>query len=247
MCDSDPKARGYGWQGWPELPPARPLTPLGDWVDLAHPLSPDMPRVPIFPPPVFELFRRLPDDLLNVTRMEMVVHTGTHIDAPRHLFLDGPAMDEIPLERLNGRGVVWPVAGEAEMLVEPAHLDGVEALLREGDILILNTGWHNRTGTQAYDDAHPTLSPALADWIVARRLRMVALDVPTPDLPVARRSADFSYAIHRRLLAAGVLIAEHVTNLDALSGAVVEVSCAALNIAGGDGAPVRLLARRAAD
>lgn len=246
MCDSL-QARGYGWKGWQALPPQGRLTPCGDWIDLAHPLCSEMPRVPIFPPPQFEQVRRMPEDVLNVTRMDMIVHTGTHIDAPRHFFLDGPAMEEIPLDRLSGRGVVWPVETEANMLLEPAHLEGIDAILRPGDILILNTGWHQKVGEAVYERDHPSLSSQLADWIVARRLRMIALDVPTPDLPVEHRPPEFAYSIHRRLLAHGILIAEHVTNLASLSGAVVEVNCAALNIRGGDGAPVRLLARRATD
>jgi kynurenine formamidase len=36
----------------------------------------------------------------------MVVHTGTHVDAPCHFFSDGPSMEQVPLERWNGPGVV---------------------------------------------------------------------------------------------------------------------------------------------
>ena len=48
----------------------------------------------------------MPERPLNVTHMETIVHMGTHVDAPRHFYADGPGMDEIPLERMMGEGVV---------------------------------------------------------------------------------------------------------------------------------------------
>jgi hypothetical protein len=36
--------------------------------------------------------------------METIVHMGTHVDAPKHFYDDGPGVDEIPLERMTGEG-----------------------------------------------------------------------------------------------------------------------------------------------
>lgn len=242
MCDCG-APRGFGWKGWRALPASRPLQATGAWVDLSHPLTSEAPKVPFFPKPVFEKIRRLPEDLLNVTRMEMVVHIGTHVDSPYHFFLDAPALENVPLDRLGGPGIVWHADVGDAPLVELHHLDGLEARLRPGDILVLDTGWHPYVGTARYDDEHPALSLDVADWLIAHEVKMIALDVPTPDLPVARRPAGFDYPIHRRLLSHGVMIAEHLTNLAPLRGKAVEIMCGALNIVGGDGAPARIVAR----
>ncbi|QEL27335.1 cyclase family protein (plasmid) [Bosea sp. F3-2] len=242
MCDCQVR-RGYGWKGWKAPTGSALLAPKGEWIDLSHPLHPDMPKVPTFPKPVFELIRRLPADQLNVTRMEMVVHIGTHLDSPRHFFLDAPALDDVPLQRLNGRGIVWPVDLQGADLIEPLHLTGLAPRLRRGDILLLDTGWHRFVGTRSYDDDHPALSLDAARWIVDHEVKLLGLDIPTPDLPVSKRPEGFDFPIHRELLVNGVLIAEHLTNLAPLRGKLVEVMCAALNIVGGDGAPARILAR----
>lgn len=248
MCDRGCE-RGAGWKGWRALPDAgaqRNAAAGGgaptQWVDLSHPLDARTPRVPVFPAPGIERIRSLREHRLNVTRIDMVVHVGTHVDSPRHFFDDGPAFDEIPVERLSGPGLVWPVRVEPGQDVGPEHLAPAGRWLRPGDILILDTGSHRSVGTPAYDD-HPALTLAAARWIVEREVKLLGVDTPTPDAPYGRRTADFDYPVHRVLLAHGVLIAEHLTNLAPVSGRRVEVVCSALNIAGSDGSPARILAR----
>ncbi|TDR93190.1 cyclase family protein [Enterovirga rhinocerotis] len=242
MCDCGGQS-GAGWKGWRPLPARCECRAVGDWIDLSHPLTRELPRVALFPKPVFEQIKRMPQDPMNVTRMEMVVHMGTHLDAPCHFFTDAPSLESVPLERLGGRGIVWPVEVGATELVGPHHLAGLEGRLQDGDILILDTGSHPFVGSVRYDDDHPTLSLAAADWIVDHGVKMLAVDTPTPDLSLARRTAGFDWPVHKRLLSNGVLIAEHLTNLAPLRGKTVEVFCGALNIVGGDGAPARFVAR----
>jgi kynurenine formamidase len=201
-----------------------------------------MPRVPFFPRPVFERVMSLPEKPINVTRMDMIVHTGTHVDAPRHFFEDGPAMDDVPLDRLSGLGLVWPVRVGRATEIGVADIERAGPQLQQGDILVLDTGSHHVAGTPAYDD-HPWLSLEAARWIAAQGVKMLAVDMPTPDCAVRHRKPGFDYPVHRHLMARGVLIAEHLTNLDALSGKRVEIVCSALNICGSDGAPARILAR----
>ncbi len=245
MCDCD-HVRGAGWKGWPAHAVAavagKGAGATGPWVDLSHPLDRAMPRVPFFPEPVFERFYSIPEHQLNVTRMNMVVHIGTHVDSPRHFFDDGPAFEDVPLERLSGPGLVWPVRVPAGQDIEPEHLQDAASRLDDDDILILDTGSYRHVGTPAYDD-HPALSVRAAQWMVDHGVKLLAVDMPTPDAAVKRRKPDFNYPVHRLLLAHGVLIAEHLTNLEPLSGRRVEVVCSALKIAGSDGAPARIIAR----
>ena len=39
-------------------------------------------------------------------RLRMIMHSGTHVNAPRHLIQRGAGVGEIPLERFFGSGVV---------------------------------------------------------------------------------------------------------------------------------------------
>src|SRR5258706_16086410 len=108
MCDAT-NHPGRGWSGWIALPVPVVSTGAGAWIDLSHVLNEQLPNVPFFPASGFRRIMSQPERPLNVTEIQMVVHLGTHVDAPRHFFSDGPAFHKIPLERLHGRGVVWRI------------------------------------------------------------------------------------------------------------------------------------------
>jgi arylformamidase len=217
------------WRGWPSAAG-------GEWVDLTYPISPGLPRLQKFAPPRLEKVSSLPEDPSSVTLIEMVCHTGTHLDAPNHFVVGAPGVDEIPLTQLYGTATVVHIepAGEAEVRPEALEL----AAIGPEEIVILETGWWRTPG----DGDHPYLGEEAARWLVERDVKLVAMDLPTPELPVCRRPADFDWPAHRILLGSGVLIAENLANLGSLP-AKVEALVMPLPIVGADGAPARVLAR----
>src|SRR6266436_3915315 len=90
MCESPIVKGRTGWRGWFDLPLRTARRTDEQWVDLTHPFSTSVPRSAMFPPPRFSYFAQMPEKPLNVTHMETIVHMGTHVDAPRHFYADGP-------------------------------------------------------------------------------------------------------------------------------------------------------------
>lgn len=216
----------------------------GDWIDLSQPFSGDMPHPPSVPAPEFETVKRVGEDGVNVQRYSVPTHVGTHVDAPRHFVEGGAAIDELPLSRFAGEGVVLDVSREDAAEITVDDVEGAEGTVREGDVVLLYTGWQEKFGTPAYA-SHPWFSEDLAEWFVERGVKMVAMDVLTPDIPGPRRPDGWTeFPVHRTLLGEGVLVAENLTNLDGLVGERLSVQGFPVKIAGGDGAPVRFVARR---
>ena len=230
------------WKGWLPLPRPRRLTPVGEWVDLSHCLRDELSRISLLPPPSFRQISRMPEAHANITDIHMVAHVGTHLDAPCHFIPDGPGADGIPLERLCGPGVVWKIDVPPLGLISVEHLEKATPAMQPGDIVILATGWWKHINTPL-DEDQPSLTTEAAEWLVAHGAKLVAVDFATPDLTVHKRPPDFQWPVHQILLSQGVLIAEHVTNLDSLAGRAVEAIFAGLNILGSDGLPARPLAR----
>lgn len=243
MCDVSAGEPRTGWAGWSDAPKRQVGEGLGAWRDLTHSFSANLPRSAMFPPPVLSKFASMPEKLLDISRLDTIVHVGTHVDAPNHFYANAPGTDTVPLDRLMGPGVVTamqlPEFGE----IGAADLKAVTPAIKEGDILAIHTGWEKRWGTESWN-RHPYLAQDAADLLIAKKIRLLAVDTATPDMAFDRRGPDFDFPIHRTLLKYGVLIAEQVANLEGLAGTRVEFMFCPLPIIRCDGAPARVLARQ---
>jgi arylformamidase len=213
-------------------------------IDLSQPYRDGMFSQKLFPPIKVERCIRIDERGVNVTCWSAAVHAGTHVDAPLHFIPDGPAIDGIDLERLHGPAVCLEVERGGNQEITVADLEAGGPSPEPGDLVFIRTGWDRwfHTDHDRYHD-HPYLSLEAARWLVERRVKLVALDVATPDIPErGRRPPGFDWPVHHLLLGAGVLIAEHLANLDRVAGRRFRAFALPIPIVGSDGAPARIVA-----
>jgi kynurenine formamidase len=74
--------------------------------DLSQVVSQDMLVYPGDPQPRFEPFATMEKDKINVTRLVIGSHTGTHVDAPKHFFVYGNGVDKEPLNKFIGETII---------------------------------------------------------------------------------------------------------------------------------------------
>jgi kynurenine formamidase len=80
--------------------------------------------------------------------------------------------------------------------------------------VLIRTGWSRHFGTDHYGDrSHPGLTAAAADALVHASPAVVGIDSVNIDLTTTGERP-----VHSKLLAAGIPIVEHLTNLDRLAG-----------------------------
>ena len=215
---------------------------MSAFVDLTRPFDADAEHSLSLPAPQVETLADVERDGANVQRVTFPTHAGTHVDAPRHVLAGGATVDEYPLSRLTGDGVVLGVDVDTSRAVGRSDLRGVDAM-RDGDCVLLSFGWADHAGTERYH-RYPWCSTELADWLLDREVSLLGLDTLSPDEPRSTRHPDADpYPVHRRLLGAGVPIVENLADPSALVGERVEVVCAPFHLRGGDGAPCRVLVR----
>ena len=209
-------------------------------VDLSHPLAPGVPTYPGDPEFRAEAALAVDPDGCNVLALHLGSHTGTHVDAPRHVLARGAGVDELPLGLFTGPAVVVDVtaAGRDEGVgwADVAHR---AEEFRPGAVVVLRTGWSRHAGTQEYLH-HPWLTRDAARRIVARGVRTLAVDALSPDRTGSGGAADWS--VHEVVLGAGGVLAENLTNLAALPSRDPWIAFLPLRLAGGDGSPVRAVA-----
>ncbi len=212
-------------------------------VDLTQPFTDGMFGLSTLPRVTVERIRSIPEDGVNVTRVDCSVHSGTHIDAPCHFVPDGRDIADIELDDVCGDAVGLTVACEPLQEISARDLEHQPIDVRPGDIVFIETGWGAlfSTDPERYH-RHPYLSEDAAEWLVARGAKMVALDVPTPDRPEALRLPGFRFPVHHILLSRDVLVAEHLRSLDLVAGRRSRAFAFPLPIRHADGSFVRFVA-----
>ncbi|WP_181692910.1 cyclase family protein [Natronomonas sp. LN261] len=210
--------------------------------DLSHPIETGMQRFPGDPEVSVEPVATVDSDGYRVAEITCGTHTGTHIDAPSHVGLDG-SIDGFDVGRfvLDARTVDCTGLG-ARAPIGPSALPDDDG----GEILLVRTGWDDHWGTPRYLD-HPYLTPEAADRCVEAGWS-VGLDTLNPDPTPGGTTAPeepTGVPTHRRLLGNDRLIVENLTNLEGLGRCRLFV--VPLSIADGDGSPVRAFAREHPD
>ena len=208
-----------------------------DWIDLTQTIGPGMPGVALTEA------KKLEKDGWNAVNLEIYSHAGTHMDAPIHFGVEGPTIDQMPLESLFGVAKVLDLTGIAPSArIEITDLGRLEENLNSGDSLVIKTGWSkfSRSDPDKYRNQLPRISENLANWLVEKKVKILAVEPPS----IANvNDLQEVTLIHRILFSGQVIIVEGICNLEEIQGDVVELMVMPLKIAGGDGAPARVLAR----
>ena len=187
-----------------------------------------------------EAAKVLEKDGWNARMLHLYSHAGTHMDAPVHFGIAGPTIDAFTPEQLMGRAWVIHLEDTAPgALLDTGILNGMAENIIPGDILLINTGWSKRLGTDAYRNQLPRISEALAGWCVRNGIKMLGVEPPSvADV----NNLEEVTLIHQILLSGGVMIVEGLCNLDQLHGNPVWLMALPIKIKGGDGAPCRVIA-----
>ena len=175
-------------------------------VDISHVLDENTPVFPGDYKTALSIYAVIEKDFYNAHLLQTCLHTGTHIDMPMHLVEDERTVAQFPLDAFYGRGVLLDVRGENPITMKPIYKETV----REHDVVLLFTGFDANYGKDEYFTEHPAVSDELADFLLSRRIKILGMDMPSPDHP--------PYKFHRELLKAGILVLENLTNLQSMTG-----------------------------
>lgn len=141
-----------------------------------------------------------------IDRISMVGNTGTYLDSPYHRFADGADLAALPLSAVADLpAVVVRLVGSDSLAIGPHALEAVDV---SGRAVLLHTGWDRHWGTPRYGERAPFLTGPAATRLVEAGALLVGIDsVNIDDVLDGTRPA------HTILLAAGIPVLEHLTNL----------------------------------
>lgn len=180
------------------------------------------------------------NDGWNASTLHIYSHAGTHMDAPFHFEVSDERIDEMSANRfVSDAWVVQIEITQSQQLITVADFSSIENRIREGDSIILKTGWHHFLGTDKYRNELPRISEETAKWLVDKRVNMLAVEpcsvADVNNLPEVT-------LIHQILLGGDVIIVEGLCNTEQLTDEKVQLIALPLKIKDGDGAPARVIA-----
>ncbi len=183
--------------------------------DLAQPLYNNGPQFPGQPPNSILYQQRAVVQGATVERLEIMTHSGSHIDAPFHYKPELPTISELPLSHFYGPCVAFDLRPlDACHPINANDLRHHEALISKGIFLLLKTGWGDRrANTKEFLTDWPYMSGDGARYLVARGIKGVGIDVlSTGGYPDEHAETD----AHLELLGQQKLLLEDIHIPDAL-------------------------------
>ncbi len=169
---------------------------------------------------------------VNVGRLELSTHTGTHVDAPFHFDNEGKKIIDLDLNLYIGPAKVIDVIGKESIGVGDligVELDGCKR------VLFRTLAWEN---PNEFPERIPHIEPNLAPFLGSKGIKLIGLDVPSVD-PIDSKELP----AHQSLNEHGIHILESLM-LDEIEPGDYELIALPLPLVEGDGSPVRAVLRK---
>ncbi|MBC7441221.1 MAG: cyclase family protein [Ramlibacter sp.] len=189
-----------------------------------------------------EVHSTIARDGFNLLSVSMGSQTGTHVDAPYHFDENAPRIDELPLERFVGRGVIVDARDVgARGRITWEHVAPVADRLEAGVIVLLHTGWSRHYGTDTYFE-NPFLDPDACRRMLELGVRTFGIDAGNIDETPDAAHPGEGFPVHHLIADVAGVISENLTNLAAIDFPDPFISLLPIAFEAADGAPVRAVA-----
>jgi len=215
-------------------------------IDLTHPIAESMPMYPGTGAPKLHVPYNHSEYGFMETLITMYSHTGTHIDAPAHLYATGLTLDKYPVEQFVGKALVV----DCRMLkkgekIPMSLLEEKGSILNEADFILFFTGYSKLWGSSGYFYGYPIPSQEVVEWVNQRKLKGIGVDAPSFDPVTIDTPEQISDDLHNHrtiLKTNNTILLENLRGLEEVGNELFMLYALPLNIVNADGAPARVIA-----
>ena len=163
--------------------------------DLTMPLSVHTPPWPSYMPLGIQYFKRIAGAHMGQGANGQIIttsnHVGTHLDGEIHFHASGRSIGNVPLAEWVGPAAIANISdavGDYDLYTPEMIEERVE--VKEGDILIIDTGYHRYSWDQPGSDEiryfvkHPGPSPEFHKWALEKKIKWIGVDAGSADHPM---------------------------------------------------------------
>ncbi len=167
-------------------------------IDLSIPTGIGTPAWPTYEPLQVKYFKRLAPNGANGQLLTHSNHVGTHLDGEIHFYSPGKDIASLDFDWLVHDAAIVDlsdVAGDYDIYDSKMIEERVE--VKEGDILIISTGYHQYGWDQPNADEvrymvqHPGPDREFAEWAKRKKLRWIGVDCGSADHPMNTKIRDW--------------------------------------------------------
>jgi arylformamidase len=208
------------------------------WYDISVPLKQGMIYFPTdpAPPKIYRYSDRALGSAVTMCMIEMIGHTGTHIDAPLHFIPDGSTISDMPVDATIGPCRVIEIKDQETIKVKELKPHNI----KKGERLLFKTANSPRTyESPKFQEHYVYLEIDAADYLVEKGIVLFGLDNITIGCYQDMESVGKT---HTKLLGAGIYILENLAMAGVPAGAY-ELLCLPLLMLNGDAGPSRAILR----
>jgi arylformamidase len=207
-----------------------------EWIDISVTLHEGM--IAFSSEPLLQLERRRSiarGHKANNTTIHMSVHSGTHMDAPRHFVADGKTIDQMPFDITLGRARVIEITNPVSIKAEELAQHNI----KRGERILLKT--HNSPKfwqADAISMDYLYITRGAARFLVEAGVKLVGIDALSVGSPVDPDTT--TPDTHQILLGNEIWIIEGL-NLTGVNPGNYNLICLPLKLKDTEGSPVRAI------
>ena len=121
--------------------------------------------------PKISVTRRL-EEGANESKLDIFVHTGSHVDAPYHVLENGKKIDEMPPDRFMGNAIVIDFT-KVKYCITRKDLINSSIKIQKYDIVLLKT---KNQLEKDFDFNFVYLEKTGAEYLVSKKIKAVGID-----------------------------------------------------------------------
>jgi kynurenine formamidase len=211
-----------------------------NFIEVSHQIEAGMKTYPGLPEPQAEILLNYEESRSRyndqaeflIASLHLCGNTGTYVDSPCHRHRGATDLAGLPLTSLaHVPTLVVEARQQPQRGIGP---DLFKGLVLKDKAVLVHTGWSRRWRTEAYFEPNPFLTAETCDFLLDAGVKFVGIDSLNID-----DIQDLARPAHTKLLAAGVPICEHMTNLAAIPPTNTFLHAVPIAWVGGATFPVR--------
>ena len=168
------------------------------------------------------------EDGANESRLEIDLHTGSHVDAPNHILKNGKSIDNFSLDKFMGKCFVLDFTNINDA-IKKKHFNNLKLKINKNYIILLKT---KNKSDKEFNPEFVYLEKTGAEFLATKKIKAVGID----SLGIERNQPN--HETHKILLGKNILIFEGLDLSKVKEGEYFFYGLP-LKIRNGNGSPIR--------